>query len=183
MIDWINALFDGTLYAGGVFLVIGIVGVVVLLFSFLLDGVFDLFDGGDGPLSLTTVGAFATLFGFTAFGCVGAGVPVGIAALLGAIAGVLGGFGAWWLTRSLRNDQSNTSVTTSSLVGETGMVVLAIPGGSGFGEIALTKHGERVSLSATAAEDISRGTQVIIVHTLSATSVAVEPYQSADENR
>lgn len=182
MFDWITALLDGSLITGGMFLIIGVVGVVVLLLSLLLDGVFDLFDGGDGPLSLTTVGAFATLFGFTAFGSVGLGASAGVAALLGALAGVLGGFAAWWLSRSLRDDRSNTAVSTSTLAGEVATVVLAIPGGSGFGEIALTKHGERVSLSATAKTAIERGEQVEILNTLSATSVSVQPYRAAATN-
>ncbi|NLB47619.1 MAG: hypothetical protein GX814_07785, partial [Microbacteriaceae bacterium] len=39
--SWIERLFDGSLFAGGIFLVIGIVGALLLIISVVLDGVFD----------------------------------------------------------------------------------------------------------------------------------------------
>lgn len=173
MIDWLNGLLDGSLVSGGVFLVLGIIGAILLLLSLLLDGLFDIFDFGDGPLSLTTIAAFTTIFGFTAFALVGSGLDTPIAGVLGAVAGLLGGFVAWWLARVMRNAESTTSVTTSELRGLEGLVVLAIPGGPGFGEVALTRHGERVSLAASAAHAIPRGTRVTIIETLTPTSVLV----------
>lgn len=174
MIDWIIALFDGSLIVGGIFLLIGIIGAVLLLISLLLDGVFDFFDFGDGPLSLTTIAAFTTIFGFASFGFVGAGLSTQLAALFGAGAGVIGGAVSWWLARTLRDDTSNTAVSTTTLVGSEAHVVLAIPGGSGVGEISLSRHGERLSLTATSAEPVLRGEQVKIVATLTPTSVVVE---------
>lgn len=174
MLDWIIALFDGSLIVGGVFLLIGIIGAVLLLISLLLDGVFDFFDFGDGPLSLTTIAAFTTIFGFASFGFVGAGLSTQLSALFGAGAGVIGGAVAWWLARTLRDDTSNTAVSTGDLVGSVANVVLAIPGGSGVGEIALSRHGERLSLTASAKEPIDRGERVRIVTTLTPTSVVVE---------
>lgn len=173
--QWLNALLDGSLFAGGVFLLIGVIGAVLLLISLLLDGVFDFFDFGDGPLSLTTIAAFATIFGFAAFGFVGAGVSTQLAALLGAIAGVLGGAVAWWLSRLLRDSASNTAVSTSTLVGSQAIVTLAIPGGTGVGEISLTRFGERMSLTAQSAEALPRGSAVKITATLTPTQVVVEP--------
>lgn len=173
MMDWLDGLLDGSVVSGGVFLLLGIIGAVLLLISLLLDGLFDFFDFGDGPLSLTTIAAFTTIFGFTAFGLVGAGLGTPLAALLGALAGVLGGLVAWWLARVMRNAESNTSVTSSELRGLEGLVVLEIPGGPGFGEVALSRYGERVSLSASAEHRIARGTRVRIVETLTPTSVLV----------
>lgn len=172
--DWFARLFDGSLLAGGVFLIIGIVGGVLLLISLVLDGIFDAFDFGDGPLSLTTIAAFTAIFGFTAFALVGAGLATPVAGALGAVAGVAGGAAAWWLSRVIRNAESNTAVTGEELVGSLAGVVLAIPEG-GLGEVALVRHGERVSLSASSDVAIPRGAQVRITQTITATSVRVEP--------
>ncbi|MFC7766259.1 hypothetical protein [Leucobacter soli] len=139
----------------------------------LLDGIFDFFDFGDGPLSLTTIAAFTAIFGFAAFAATGAGIPTGGAAAIGAVSGVAGGAGAWWLSRAIRGAESNAAVSESELVGSEANVVLAIPAG-GLGEVALVRHGERVSLSATATTAIPRGTHVRIVQTLTSTSVLVE---------
>lgn len=174
IMNWIERLFDGSLAAGGIFLTIGIVGGVLLLISLLLDGIFDAFDFGDGPLSLTTIAAFTSIFGFTAFAGVGAGLDTPVAAVMGAAAGLLGGAVAWWLTRLIRGAESSTALSGEDLIGSEGAVVLAIPAG-GLGEVAITRHGERVSLSATAATPLERGTAVRIVQTMTSTSVRVEP--------
>lgn len=177
MLNWLNALLDGSLITGGIFLLIGVIGAVLLLISLLLDGVFDFFDFGDGPLSLTTIAAFTTIFGFASFGFVGAGLSPQLSATLGGGAGLIGGAAAWWLSRTLRDETSNTAVSTSALTGHNANVVLTIPGGPGLGEIALTMHGERISLTASAAETITRGEAVRIVQTLTPTSVYVERFQ------
>ena len=172
--SWIERLFDGSLFAGGIFLVIGIVGALLLIISVVLDGVFDFFDFGDGPLSLTTIAAFTAIFGFAAFATVGAGASAGVGAVVGAVAGVAGGAIAWWLSRAIRSAESTTAVTATELIGTEASVVLAIPAG-GLGEVALVRRGARVSLAATSTEAIPRGTRVRVTQTLTATSVAVEP--------
>ena len=180
IMDWLDRLLDGSVVAGGVFLLIGIIGGVLLIISFVLDGIFDAFDFGDGPLSLTTIAAFTAIFGFAAFASVGGGLSTPIAAVIGALAGVLGGAAAWWLSRFVRSAESTTAVSGGDLVGAEGSVVLAVPV-NGLGEVALVRNGERISLSATAAEPIPRGTRVRIVQTVTSTSVRVEPV-SAPEN-
>lgn len=178
IMDWFGSLLDGSLFAGGIFLVIGIVGALLLIVSVLLDGVFDLFDFGDGPLSLTTIAAFTAIFGFAAFATVGAGAPTSVAAVIGAVSGVAGGALAWWLSRLIRSAESSTAVTADELVGSEASVVLAIPAG-GLGEVALVRNGERVSLAATADVAIPRGARVRIAQTLTATSVRVETIDTA----
>ncbi|SJN09243.1 SC66T3.19c, hypothetical protein, len: 169 aa; unknown function, weakly similar to TR:O32077 (EMBL:Z99119), YuaF, Bacillus subtilis hypothetical protein (174 aa), fasta scores; opt: 142 z-score: 164.3 E(): 0.08, 28.0% identity in 161 aa overlap. Contains 5x (V/L)(F/L)(D/E)G repeats near the N-terminus [Leucobacter sp. 7(1)] len=178
IMNWLDGLIDGSLLAGGVFLLIGIIGAVLLLLSLVLDGIFDAFDFGDGPLSLTTIAAFTAIFGFTAFASVGAGMATPVAAVVGALAGLVGGLAAWWLTRLIRGAESTTALSGDDLVGSTGSVVLAIPA-AGLGEVALTRHGERVSLSASAADPIPRGTAVRIVQVITSTSVRVEPITEA----
>ena len=103
--------------------------------------------------------------------------PMG-AIVLGAVAGVAGGLVAWWLSRLIRSAESNTSVSSDDLIGDEASVVLAIPAG-GLGEVALVRHGERVSLSATAETAIPRGSRVRITQTLTATSVMVAPLEAA----
>lgn len=173
MIDWFSGLLD-TAFAGSTFLIVGVLGAVLLLISLLLDGIFDFFDFGDGPLSLTTIAAFTTLFGFTAFGLVSAGVATPWAAFWGAGAGLGGGVLAWWVARFMRKSESSTAVSGSDLIGKEAMVVLAIPANNGFGEIALTMHGERVSMTASAGQAVARGEKVVIVENLSATAVLVQ---------
>lgn len=181
IIQWFDRLLDGSIMAGGIFLLIGILGAILLVISLVLDGIFDAFDFGDGPLSLTTIAAFTSIFGFASFACVGAGLSTPMAAVIGALAGLLGGALAWWLTRLIRGAESSTAVSGEELVGSEAGVVLQIPVG-GLGEVALVRHGERVSLAATAdaSEPLPRGTRVRIVQTLTATSVRVEPIPAAD---
>jgi len=179
--SWIDRLLDGSLFTGSVFLVIGIIGAVLLLISVLLDGIFDIFDFGDGPLSLTTIAAFTAIFGFAAFAATGAGLSTGASAGIGAVAGLLGGIAAWWLSRVIRNAESNAAVSEGDLVGSEASVVLAIPAG-GLGEVALVRHGERVSLSATATAAVPRGARVRIAQTLTSTSVLVEPLDAPSDD-
>ncbi|WP_336660525.1 hypothetical protein [Leucobacter sp. USHLN153] len=182
--NWFERLLDGSLFDGGTFLIIGIAGGVLLLISLLLDGIFDAFDFGDGPLSLTTIAAFTAIFGFAAFASIGAGMSTPIATTVGALAGLLGGAAAWWLSRAIRGAESNTAVSGSDLVGSTGSVVLAIPA-SGLGEVAIVRHGERISLSASADTPIPRGALVRVTQTVTSTSVRVEavrPESAAPED-
>lgn len=178
IMNWIERLFDGSLIAGGTFLVIGVVGAILLLVSLLLDGIFDAFDFGDGPLSLTSIAAFTAIFGFTAFASVGAGMAAPMASVIGALAGLVGGAAAWWLSRTIHRAESSTAVSGTDLVGDTCAVVLAIPVG-GLGEVALTRHGERISLAASADTAIARGSSVRIVQLITSTSVRVEPITPA----
>lgn len=180
IMDWVGRLLDGSLFAGGIFLVVGVLGAVLLLISLLLDGIFDALDFGDGPLSLTTIAAFTAIFGFAAFGCVGAGVSTGGAAVLGALAGLLGGAAAWWLSRLIRGAESTTAVSSDDLVGLEGAVVLDIPA-AGLGEVAITRHGERISLSAVADRPIPRGAAVRITQTVTSTSVRVAPVNDVND--
>lgn len=175
--DWIERLLDGSLVQGGVFLIIGIIGALLLVISVVLDGIFEVFDFGDGPLSLTTIAAFTAIFGFASFAMVGAGASATVAGVVGAVAGIAGGAIAWWLSRLIRSAESNTSVSSDELIGDEASVVLAIPE-NGLGEVALVRHGERVSLSATASAPIPRGARVRVVQILTATSVVVEPAEA-----
>ncbi|MFD5601115.1 hypothetical protein ACFWHR_13795 [Leucobacter sp. NPDC058333] len=179
IMNWFERVLDGSLFDGGIFLIIGIAGGVLLLISLLLDGIFDAFDFGDGPLSLTTIAAFMAIFGFASFASVGAGMSTPVATVVGALSGLLGAAAAWWLSRAIRGAESNTAVSGTDLFGLTGSVVLAVPA-NGLGEVAVIRHGERISLSASAEAPIPRGTQVRIVQIVTSTSVRVEPVLPED---
>jgi membrane-bound ClpP family serine protease len=176
MAEFIDNIFNGTFSGGSTFLIIAILGLVVLVLSFLLDGIFEVFDFGDGPLSLTTIAAFATVFGFTGLIGLSLGLTVQMAALSGALAGFLGGVGAWLLSRSLKNSESTTAISVESLEGREASVIVSIPE-DGYGEIAFSQHGIRQTLGARSKEPIATGEKVRILHALSAASVQVEPME------
>ena len=169
LLEW----FDTTT-TGGTFLVIGIVGVTLLLLSFVLEGIFEAFDFGDGPLSLTTIAAFGAVFGFVGYASVGAGASPALATFAGAVTGLLGGVGAWRFAKFFENSSSSASIRSDSLTGELAMVILRINGGDSLGEVALMQNGIRHTFAAMSAEPIAVGTKVSIVATISDSSVMVE---------
>jgi len=169
LLEW----FD-TATTGGTFLIIGIIAVVLLVLSFALEGIFEAFDFGDGPLSLTTISAFGAVFGFVGYASVGAGASPALATLAGALTGVLGGFGAWRFAKFFENSSSSASIRSDSLTGEFAMVILRINGGDSLGEVALMQNGIRHTFAAMSAEPIAVGTKVVIIATISDSSVMVE---------
>lgn len=169
LLEWFN-----TVTSGGTFLVIGIIGVTFLLLSFVLEGIFDVFNFGDGPLSLTTISAFGSVFGFVGYASIGAGADAPLASLFGALTGALGGIGAWWLARFFTNSSSTASISSDTLTGQNAMVILRISGGDSLGEIALVSNGLRHTFAAMAKEPIAAGTRVLITATISDSSVMVE---------
>ncbi|MFC4222693.1 NfeD family protein [Lysinibacter cavernae] len=182
MSDWITSIFDGTLVAGGVFLIIGCVGALLLVISLLLGGIFDAFEIGDGPLSLTTLSAFAAIFGFASFAAIGAGTSPVVGAVIGLASGCVGGGLAWWMTRVFRTAESNSSTSTATIIGQQAFVILPLPGEGGMGEISFMRHGERVTMAARSAQPVLAGAEVRIVAVISDTSVMVEPARSGDRS-
>jgi membrane protein implicated in regulation of membrane protease activity len=173
MNEFIGNITDGTFGGGTVFFIIAVLGLVILLFSFFLDGIFEIFDFGDGPLSLTTMSAFATVFGFSGIVALSLGASVPVAVAAGAAIGLLGGLGAWALSNSLKNSDSTSSVSTETLNDQLATVILNIPA-KGVGEIAFSRHGLRHTFAAYSDEPISIGEKVRIIHALSGSSVQVE---------
>ncbi len=165
------------------FLGLGIVGLVVLALSLVLDGVLEgLFDGAleglfDGWLSLPVIAGFVSMLGF------GGALALGLTGLGGAGAagvGVLAGLGVAWLTwkssRSLMRDQTAVTARSGDLVGTAGSVVTAIPA-DGYGEVLLHLAGQPVKYAARSAGPVARGAEVWVESALSATSVEVRPVQ------
>jgi hypothetical protein len=170
---WLQDVFSQS-----VFLTIGIISLAVLVVAFLLDGLFEFFDFGDGPLSLTTLGAFGSLFGFIGYASTGFGASAPIAALIGAVAGLLGAVGAWGLSLFFKKTSSTASVSIATLVGAKGTVTLRIPGGENPGEIAYIHNGIRHNYIAYSTEAIPSGTPVKITAIRGGNAVNVEPVSS-----
>lgn len=162
----------------GLFLGLGIAGIVLLVASLVLDGVLEgIFDGAldglfDGWLSLPVVAGFVSMLGFTG------------AIVLGSTGfgperrprRCLRGRGAGWatyrLSRALLRDDSGAAPRHDDLVGSAGTVVTAIPSG-GYGEVLLRLAGQPVKYAATADCPLARGAEVWVTAAPSPTSVAV----------
>lgn len=160
-----------------VFLAIGAVGIVLLLFSLIvgehLNGIFDALGGGDwftGSSMAAFLGALGfggaivrTLTGSTALAVLG-GVILGVA---------FGALIAWGMIR-LRLTDTGGAMTTNDLLNAHGHVLSDIPAG-GFGEVRVTRQGQMMKLNAKSAIPIATGTQITVTEVLSATAVVVEP--------
>lgn len=163
------------------FLVIGLIGAGVLLLSFLLDGILDLFDFADGPLSLTTISAFTAVFGFSALTASSLGLGGGLSSAVGVVIGLLGAAGSIWITRALKRMDSSGH-EESTFVGLTGTVTIAIPTG-GLGEVAIQKAGDRLIVTARADRPMAVGKKVLVKSVLSANSVFVAPVPRQQTSR
>ncbi|GGT38585.1 hypothetical protein [Streptomyces purpureus] len=163
----------------GLFLGLGIAGVILLVCSLVFDGVLEgLFDGAldgllDGWLSLPVVAGFVSMLGFS--GALVLGIT-GLGPVPATAAGAVAGAGAGWLTyrlsRVLIRDRSGAAPRQDELVGTAGTVVTAIPAG-GYGEVLLRLAGQPVKYAATADGPLARGAEVWVTATPSATSVDV----------
>lgn len=160
--------------AGTTFLIIGVVGLIFLVISLILDGIFEAFSFGDGPLSLTTISAFLGIFGFSALICYttfGWGAMASAGA--GSIPAILGGLGAWAITQFLKKSEHSDTVSSTALVGATAAVTLSIPKQGGYGEISIRHNDNVYNFSATSDDEIPKGKQVIVDRVISNTLVAV----------
>ena len=175
---WFQNLFQNA-SAQGTFLIIAVAASILLVISLLLDGIFDFLNFGDGPLSLTTIGAFGALFGWVGYAAYGFGVPIGIAALLGALVGIGGAVGAFFFSRFLQNSTSSASFGDADILNSEAIVVLPVTGDGTYGEVALVRNGQRITFAALGEEGvpIPRGAKVRIMASLSSSAVLVERVQ------
>lgn len=181
MIEFLQGLLDGSTQGSFIFLGIGVIALVILLVGVIFDGLLEALGLDlDGPFSVATLGAFFSAFGFVGAITIANGGNVGTASAFGAITGLVGGVGAFYLTRLLKNGESTTSVSENSLEGQEATVVLPILDGK-LGEIAFSKNGFRQSFAARADENIQTGAKVKITAVLSGTSVKVEEIKTTTE--
>lgn len=144
-------------------MVIGSIATVLLILSFLLDGLFDWMhlDFLDGALGSGTLFAFLSVFGWagvitsenTSLGFFGIII---VALLSGLLAGAFVGA----VLRYLQNSESGI-VAEENLIGKTAFVVLPIPAG-GYGKIQVNNSGHLMEVSALSNDPVARGTQVTI---------------------
>lgn len=159
------------------FLVIGGFGLalvlVSLLFGEVLDHVFHAidFEASGGLFSTPVIGAFLGAFGFTGWLVEGAlGTTLATVAGIGAGAGI--GTLVAVMTRAVMRMPTDPTPRSADLVGALGTVVTRIPE-HGFGEVAVTRHGQRLKLSARATASLPAGASVVVVDVTSSTSVVV----------
>jgi membrane protein implicated in regulation of membrane protease activity len=141
--------------------------------------------GGPGlRLTLPAVAAFLGTFGFVgAIAAVLSGTTGTSAAVVATLCGVVAGLPAAWLANRLMDAamRMNTDATLSSsdLVGATGVVIRSVPAG-GYGEVRLSIAGQPMKFNARADQPLARGTSVFVIEVPSPTSVLVEPTPGAD---
>ncbi|MEU6755716.1 hypothetical protein [Streptomyces sp. NPDC046685] len=163
----------------GLFLGLGIAGIVLLAVSLVFDGVLEgLFDGAvgglfDGWLSLPVIAGFVSMLGFTGAIVLGStGLGPGAASGFGALAGAGAGWVTWRLSQALMRDRGGDAPRGEELIGSSGSVVTPIPAG-GYGEVLLRLAGQPVKYAATADGPLERGAEVWVTAVPSSTSVAV----------
>lgn len=156
------------------FVVVGVIGAVLLVAFLLLDDVLDgiLPDSEwiSGPAIAAFLAAFG-LFGWVAEEGFDASRPV--AAIVGVAGGIALGWLAYRLARALLDSPTDATPTTAALVGQQARVVTPVRAG-GTGEVLVRLGGQPVKLSATAAKDLPRGADAVVVSVESATRVHIE---------
>ena len=119
-----------------IFLIIGGVGFLFLLISFVVGDLFDLIgldfgadlDSGHdfGIFDSRVISVFLTAFG--GFGVIGTSIGYGAAgsSLFGLLGGIIFGAIVFFFGKFLYNQQSSSSVTMDDLIGRTAQVVVSI---------------------------------------------------------
>jgi membrane protein implicated in regulation of membrane protease activity len=177
------------------FLAIGCFALVLLVVSLVGGGHFHLHlghlhighppAGGAGVrVTLPAIAGFLGTFGFVgAIAAVLSGTTGTSAAVVATLCGVVAGLPAAWLANRLMDAamRMNTDATLSSsdLVGATGVVIRSVPAG-GYGEVRLSIAGQPMKFNARADQPIARGTSIFVIEVPSPTSVLVEPTPGAD---
>lgn len=160
-----------------VLLAMGVIGLVVLFLGLLVGEIDIDVDLGPDWLSLPVLAALVGAFGFagaalleitgstTAAIAGGAVVGVGLAALTAV------------MIRSLMRMRTDAPLRAGDLVGRPGRVVTALTPDR-TGEVLVHQAGQRLKLSASGAEAMSVGQEIVVVEVLSPTMVRVESHDS-----
>lgn len=156
------------------FLVLGVVGLLVLLVSFLagdlLDGALDALEAD--WISTAAIGGFVSAFGFGGAAAEGLGLARPVSFAVGAVSGVVVAWFAWWLTRLVKDGPSDGTVSVADSVGRVAQVITPIPAG-GYGVVRVVVGGHSLQLNATAALPVEAGTRVNVTGVLSPSAVSV----------
>ncbi|HUF05462.1 MAG TPA: hypothetical protein VMM38_14980 [Aridibacter sp.] len=157
-----------------IFLVVGGIGFLFLMISFIAGDIFEAFDldlgldtdGGDGHFGVLDSRVLSVFL--TALGGIGAiGIQFGLGFLMSVLLGLAGGaiFGAmvFGFGYLLHSQQSSSSVSERDLIGRTAKVVVGILPGT-VGQISCTVGEEKVEKLARTrdGEEIKAGAVVLI---------------------
>lgn len=159
------------------FLVIGIVGAVLLVFSLIFDDVLDgLLPDGDF-FSLPSIAAAMVAFGFGASILQDqVGLPIAPAIGGGSIVAVVAALGAVRASQAAMGMATDATPSSGDLLGASGKVITPIPLGSS-GEVLVRLGGQPVKLTALvgpAGPGLESGTQIVVVSVESPTKVVVQ---------
>jgi len=133
----------------------------------------------EGPdLSLPVISGFLGAFGFAGAAAASLAGGRGTGALLiatgtGLVAAVPTAFLAGKLVNAAMNMATDGTLTSSDLLGKTGVVITPVPA-DGYGEVRLAVAGQQIKFNARAAEPLTLGTRVFVIEVPSPTSVLVE---------
>ena len=78
------------------------------------------------------------------------------------------------LVNAAMNMATDGTLTSSDLLGMSGVVITPVPVG-GYGEVRLAVAGQQIKFNARANEPLALGTRVFVIEVPSPTSVLVEP--------
>lgn len=138
--------------------------------------------GSGAELSLPVLAGFIGAFGFA--GAIAASLAPGYGAvtvLLAVVVGILAAVPTAWLAGKLvhaaLNMPTDATLSSSDLLGATGVIITPIPAG-GYGEVRLAVAGQQIKFNARSAEPLVLGTRVFVIEVPSPTSVLVEPTPS-----
>jgi membrane protein implicated in regulation of membrane protease activity len=190
MVEW----WSGMALPLQVFYAIALVALAVTLLQTLLallgmglEGVFEFFHvdvgGGDasglGLFSSHTVSAFFLGFGWGGVLSLKGGLPVALATLIGAAAGLFLMFAMYFLLRGLLRLQSSGNLEYSTAVGEVATVYVTVPGGNkdGGGQVQVMVQGQLITAGARKVSQgaVGPGDKVRITGMDGPTSFIVEP--------
>lgn len=172
------------------FVVVALIGVLVLVASFVVDDVLDGLLPESEWLTGPAIGAFLAAFGIVGWTLErGVDAPRWLAASAGAAGGILLGAATVRMARALMRSPTDPAPRTADLVGSAGRVVTAVRAG-GAGEVLVVRSGQPAKLTATAETELPVGTEVVVVAVHSPTKVVVQsaaafwaPSRPVDEGR
>ncbi|MGJ8642358.1 MAG: NfeD family protein [Luteolibacter sp.] len=142
-----------------------------------VDGA-DHHDSGVGMLSLKSITAFFTGFGWTAIGFVRMGLSLPVVLFLAGLVGVVMMFLIYLMMKSLVKLSASGTMDYENAVGQQGTVYVTIPPSKGpGGQVETMIQGRLVTAEALqrGTEALKPGTKVQVIEKIGASTLIVEP--------
>jgi membrane protein implicated in regulation of membrane protease activity len=171
-----------------VFLAVGAIGLMFLLFSLLFGEIlselhFDFDTSHDGPgfFSTRVISIFLTAFGGIGAICINQGMSVIASSALGFASGFLLGGLVYLFARFLYSQQASSNIDTADLVGLRAQVTVGIPAG-GLGQVRCVIGESMVEKTARSKDGVAipHNSQVLI-EGLADESLIVSPWTAPQE--